>query len=117
MHRGARGSAALPTTATRHRAEEKGIGQGERSAARAASHRSEAARGSCLSLVYVSREGVNLISVLGSISIRGEYCICIHSPLSPLDDRVPPSVVCFSAQEGLPINSAAAVDNAIVSLR
>lgn len=77
----------------------------------------KAAWGSCLPLVYVSREGVNLISVLGSISIRGEYCICIHSLLSPLDDRVPPSVVCFSTGKRLPINSPAAVDNAIVSLR
>lgn len=77
----------------------------------------KAARGSCLPPVSVSREGVNLISVPGSISIRGEYCICIHSPLSPLDDRVPPSVVCFSAGKRLPINSPAAVDNAIVSLR
>lgn len=67
--------------------------------------------------MYILREGVNLISVLGSISIRGEYCICIHSLLSPLDDRVPPYVVCFSTEKRLPINSPAAVDNAIVSLR
>lgn len=77
----------------------------------------KAARGSCLPLLYVWREGVNLISVLGSISIRGEYCICIHSPLSPLDDRVPPLLSALAHWERLSINSAAPVDNAVVSLR
>lgn len=114
---GAGGALRCPSWPQGPRQRKRGSGRGSAAQHGQRHTTRKAARGSCLSLVYVSREGVNLISVLGSISIRGEYCICIHSPLSPLDDRVPPSVVCFSAQEGLPINSAAAVDNAIVSLR